>query len=293
MTGLPFDRLNSLDAHIAALFAAGENGALYERQDLQSQYQDSAGLVPVTAAGQLVGLTLDKRRGLARGPDVLVNGDFTQGATGWTVSGEDATHVATFAGGVLRYQSGTTSPQLAVGNAGAAVVAGDTYEVTAFCSQYVSGSVKLFEQAGFGNLTVNGVGTFRARLRAVGGGLTITRATANVDLTLDWVTACPIYGNHATQLTAGFKPAYQAGPARLVFDGADDALTTTFSSALGSNCTVVRSVPGTGAVILMGQTIGTSYADSTTNSGLLIIDRPLTTAETALVVRWGNQRAGV
>lgn len=42
------------------LFAAGELGAWYDPSDLSSMWQDSAGTVPVTAAGQPVGRIADK-----------------------------------------------------------------------------------------------------------------------------------------------------------------------------------------------------------------------------------------
>lgn len=42
------------------LFAAGEQGAWYDPSDFSSQFQDSAGATPVTAAGQPVGKVLDK-----------------------------------------------------------------------------------------------------------------------------------------------------------------------------------------------------------------------------------------
>lgn len=44
----------------AALFANGEKGAWYDPSDLSTLFQDVAGTVPVTAAGQLVALMLDK-----------------------------------------------------------------------------------------------------------------------------------------------------------------------------------------------------------------------------------------
>jgi hypothetical protein len=44
----------------ARLFATGEEGAWYDPSDLSTMFQDSAGTTPVTAAGQPVGLILDK-----------------------------------------------------------------------------------------------------------------------------------------------------------------------------------------------------------------------------------------
>ena len=43
-----------------ALFAAGEQGVWYDPSDLSTMFQDEAGTVPVTDAGQPVGLWLDK-----------------------------------------------------------------------------------------------------------------------------------------------------------------------------------------------------------------------------------------
>lgn len=43
-----------------SLFAAGEQGALYDSSDFSTMFQDSAGTTPVTAVGQPVGLLKDK-----------------------------------------------------------------------------------------------------------------------------------------------------------------------------------------------------------------------------------------
>jgi len=44
----------------AELFSSGEQGGWWDPSDLSSMFQDSAGTIPVTAAGQPVGLMLDK-----------------------------------------------------------------------------------------------------------------------------------------------------------------------------------------------------------------------------------------
>jgi len=62
---------------------------------------------------------------------------------------------------------------------------------------------------------------------------------------------------------------------------------------LGSTCTVARAVQGVGASILTNQTIGTTYTDNTDHCGLIIIDRALTTQETADVTTYLNTKAGV
>lgn len=81
----------SLTAQVQALFASGEQGAWYDPSDFSTMFQDSAGTTPVTAVEQPVGLMLDKRLGLARGPEIVVNGDFTSGTTGWTGTGAGVT----------------------------------------------------------------------------------------------------------------------------------------------------------------------------------------------------------
>lgn len=97
--------------------------------------------------------------------------------------------------------------------------------------------------------------------------------------------------NHARQSTADARPFYKTGPARIDFDGVDDALVTMFATSLGSDCTVGRAVPGTGAQILTGQTIGTSFTASDDYSALVIVDRALTSVETKQLTAYLNARA--
>lgn len=51
---------NTFNQLIKSLFAGGEQGFAYDPNDLTTMFQDAAGTVPVTAAGQPVGLILDK-----------------------------------------------------------------------------------------------------------------------------------------------------------------------------------------------------------------------------------------
>ena len=50
----------SFETVMKKLFANGEQGFFYDPNDLSTMYQDAAGTTPVTAAGQPVGLILDK-----------------------------------------------------------------------------------------------------------------------------------------------------------------------------------------------------------------------------------------
>ena len=91
----------------AALFTTGVNGAWYDPSDFSTMFQDAAGTTPVTAVGQPVGLMLDKSKGLVLGPELVTNGDFSQGATGWTLtSGWSVT-----GGSLVLVSTGTSFPQ--------------------------------------------------------------------------------------------------------------------------------------------------------------------------------------
>lgn len=255
----PFNRLDaspSLSAVVKSL-AAKYNGMLWDAQSFAGLYQDSAGTTPVTALGQPVGMMLGARAaGGERGPESLVNGDFSAGATGWTVTGADATHIATFANGTLRYRSDKTAPILSVTQA--AVTAGKTYEVTVVCSSWVSGSVKVFEQVG-GMLVVGGVGVFRAIITAAGSNAAIARNSANVDLTLDSISVREVPGATFTQATTTKRPTLQQaanGSRYLAFDGVDDGMVTaanvdlTATDAVTAGLALHKASDAAGALVL-------------------------------------------
>lgn len=193
------------------LFSESEQGIWLDPYDMSTMFQDAAGTTPVTALGQPVGLALDKRLGLALGPELLTNGDFSAGATGWSLAGEDATHILTFSNGTMRYQSGATTPVLSI-TQNNILAAGKSYQITAVCSQHTSGSVKMGEVAGgSGVLVVTGVGTFTAIITYTGlGSFQVLRNSANVDLTLDSLSIKEVKGNHAYQTTAASRPTLEA-----------------------------------------------------------------------------------
>lgn len=56
---------------VKKLFASNEVGFAYDPNDLSTMFQDAAGTVPVTAVGQLVGLVLDKSKGLTLGAELF------------------------------------------------------------------------------------------------------------------------------------------------------------------------------------------------------------------------------
>lgn len=68
------------------LFDAGEPGAWFDPSAMSTLYQDAYFWSPVTAVGQPVGGVIDARAagGANRGPELVTNGDFSAGLTGWT-----------------------------------------------------------------------------------------------------------------------------------------------------------------------------------------------------------------
>jgi hypothetical protein len=129
------------------------------------------------------------------GVELVTNGDFANGQTSWTVSGADATHIATFNGDTLRYQSSTTSPQLIVAQASVLEV-GKIYKITIDIETLTSGSLKVDSLGGLNITPSVGVSTFYAT--ATGTTFNITRATTNVDITIDDVSAIEVTAEDAS-----------------------------------------------------------------------------------------------
>ena len=119
------------------------------------------------------------------GPELLVNGHFEDGATGWTVSGEDGTHIITFANSTMRYQSDTTSPVLALSQLGLMTI-GARYQLVVVTSSYTGGSLKSDAASPpvFGNV----LGTATYTFTAVGSTFNVYRNSSNVDTTLDMLS---------------------------------------------------------------------------------------------------------
>lgn len=272
--------LSSSGWHPRRMFAPADLGTIQNPSNLPSIYQDSNG-VTAGAFGSVVGLVTDERYSLARGAEVAP----ALSAPNWVVTGTDATHVATFSNGTLRLQSDTISPILNVTKTGALTV-GTWYEVAITVSSWTSGAIKSDFMPG---ITTGAAGTFTYRVSAAATYIDMYRAGTNVDLTIGGLSIKPILGNHASQATAGSRPTLDS-PGKINYSSGTKSLVTTWASSLGSACTVAYAVPHGEAVILTGQTIGTSYTDTTDHCGRVIINRDITATETGQLRRWLNRR---
>lgn len=187
-----------------ALFANGEQGVIYDPNDLTTLFQDSAGTTPVTAAGQPVGLMLDKSRGLVRGAELIANPSFDNGASDWTVD-----PAWTVAGGEAT-KAGTGSENLYQNNAG--IVAGKWYAVTLVCTGSIRLLVNQRAVPTVAETAIAGVKTFYVLAPAVDTYPGITICSAQSGTVVRSVSVRELPGNHAFQSTAASRPILRQTP---------------------------------------------------------------------------------
>jgi hypothetical protein len=241
--GQPIDPVDPIDPEEPVdpdkpLFSNGEQGFFYDPNDLSTMLQDSAGTVPVTGAGQPVGLILDKSKELALGSELITNGDFSDGMTGWVV--KNGTSTATIVNGAARLTAtSSTSPQLSMPTA---FLADKYVEVSVDFMNRTGGSrvyigLSSTESTGVINSVVStktsGSVKFRARVPSnFNGGLycRLNSPTEGSYIDFDNISVKEIVGNHAYQTTSASRPILQrnatTGAYYLAFDGADDFLQT-------------------------------------------------------------------
>lgn len=269
---------------IKSLFANNKQGFVYDPNDLTTMFQDAAGTVPITGAGQAVGLLLDKSRGLVLGSDVIVNGGFDS-VSGW-VTGAGRT----VAGGVASWDgtSGGTIYQTTTG-----LVAGDYCEITYTIKNIASGSLRANLGNNFGVArTTAGIYTERLLHGTTANVVGVNTSSAGTVGSIDNISVRKVLGNHAYQPTSSMRPLLAASPQRLDYDTVDDRLITELPTQL-TGCTVIRAVPNVGTQILTNQTIPATYNDNTDHCGLIVINRALTATETSQITKLFNKAAGV
>lgn len=274
------------------LFSNGEQGFAYDPNDLSTMWQDAAGTIPVTAAGQPVGLMKDKSgrnnhayqtTSAARpilqqtpilGSELVVNGDFSDGLTGWfntnnwwsSVSGR-AYHPVTSSYYELRQSISNAVGKLVE-------VTSDIEVLQGRAVFSVTGDTNILKYYGVGKATHKFTQTLNAASYFF-----VARSGTNAEFYIDNVSIKEITG-------------YSTDQNYLKFDGVDDKLTTTLPTQL-TGCTVVRSVPNVGTQILTNQTVPTPYNDNIDHCGLIVINRDLTASETSQITKLFNKAAGV
>lgn len=293
----------TLNQIIKSLFANNEQGFAYDPNDLSTMFQDAAGTIPVTGAGQPVGLILDKSKGLALEHILTNSNDFTLSSGKWTVGSNvqfslNPTNGAaqlTFAGD--RYDL--------INHFGYGVLRSNLREMfeISFDAKHISGA-DMVVGLGYGDAqtvsaTENGrvVRRYSFKIFNNAGGLNraiifSSSSSKEAIWEISNVSTARVRGNHTHQNTSASRPILRDTPRRVDFDAVDDRLTTSLPAQL-TGCTVIRSVPNVGTQILTGQTIPATYEDNKDHCGLIVINRALTATEASQITKLFNRAAGV
>ena len=290
----------NIDQIIKSLFSNNEVGFAYDPNDLTTLYQDVAGTIPVTGAGQAVGLVLDKSKGLVLGAERVVNGNFDD-LSAWS---EYNAPIRSVQNGILKLEakplgSSGTFQDISLPNHSTCKVVVRARKVSGASAARI---MIMPRTSNFNtpNTAVEIIGdsfkdyTFYISKEADATGIRVYLQIAASDavIEVDSVSVKGIAGNHAYQTTSASRSILRDAPQRIDFDAVDDKLITNLPAQL-TGCTVVRSVPNVGTQILTNQTIPTPYNDNTDHCGLIVINRALTTAETAQITQLFNKAAGV
>lgn len=201
------------------LFTQGQQGAWYDPSDLRTLFQDAAGTIPVTGTGQPVGLMLDKRLGLVRGPDSRDTG--APAAFGTPPSA--ATYNADGEGTASRTDGSNFSYVTFTG-----VTIGKSYEITV---RNRGGSNLSVRTSSIGTVlfTVPAGATLTGRVVPAGlGALSVAPDTNGSSISFTVLSVRELPGSHARQATAASRPIYRdvGGLRYLECDGVDDGMVT-------------------------------------------------------------------
>jgi hypothetical protein len=196
----------ALAKEVRAMFLGNEQGAWYDPSDMSTLFQDAAGTTPVTSVEQPVGLVLDKSRGLVFGPELVANGDFSGGMTGWLRSqpswaisdgkasndGTNTVHASLRQNGVFTLGKSYLIEWDQVTNSG-------------FANLYNAGTPSQLITNG-----VTGTGKKSIRMTATTSGALFFEAAPGAVVSLDNISIRELPGNHAFQATAASRPVLSA-----------------------------------------------------------------------------------
>jgi hypothetical protein len=260
----------------SVLFAASEQGVWYDPSDLSTMFTDSAGTTPVAAPGSggatepVVGLMLDKSKGLVLGPELVTNGDFSAGTTGWSIS-------AIGGSGLVSVDSGRAKVELPTGGQvspwiyqAVTLTVGKIYKLSYSYEQGTSTSTRcVISATSSGGSAIylkpdtTGNGTFSVIFTAA----TATTyfcfqaltSTAGAYAYFDNISVRELPGNHATQSTSANRPTLSARVNQLIGTASLATQTVTVKATQQT-----LTFTGTGFITLSGAATGTYTAGSYT-----------------------------
>lgn len=211
----------NFNQQILKLFTNGEQGFAYDPNDLSTLYQDAAGTTPVTAAGQPVGLMLDKSKGLAVGEELFNQTvDFsTWTKTAAVTSATGNTFTTNGFGGCI---INPISSQMVAGKGYLVRVVGRS-TMQCYLRSGSSAEGRILINAREFDITIKSPISFADRTMYF-------QLQNSGTITVDSISIKELAGNHAYQTVSAARPILQrnatTGAYYLAFDGADDFLQT-------------------------------------------------------------------
>jgi hypothetical protein len=246
---------------LAQLFRNGEPGAWFDKDDLSTMYQDSAGTTPAYAPGQgsadcPIGLWLDKSLGVTVGPERVSNGGFDS-STGWTPG--DGTMA--ISGGALAFTNTPNAVSITGTGATSAPAAGMWLRASLNLVSLTAGAVRVI-YAGSVAATFSTAGQKVVYFQAASAAnIPTLQAIGSTTAVVDSFSIVQIAGSHASQSTANSRPTDTARKNLLL---GTDALATQSVTTIAAP--YVLSFWGTGTVTLSGtSTAGPLVGTGTSN----------------------------
>lgn len=184
------------DAHV---YLPGSSGVSLSGL-LTNNYTDSSGSTGYSAVDGTAGRVLDAAGSV--GPELVTNGDFSDGATGWTLGAGWAV-----SGGVLVHTS--AAYEYATFLTGAAFTEGATYRV-AFTQVSGASGLNVFVKGGSAS-TSGGAGEKVVYVVASSSTTGFRFGQGAADTVIDNISVKQVTGIHATQATTANKPALRRG----------------------------------------------------------------------------------
>lgn len=267
------------DGWLYSLFASGEDGFLFgDWTELDELFTTSLGSTAVAADADPVGLALDDHawgsrtlaQQLAQATELVTNGDFSNGTTGWTAS--NSTLAA--ADGRLSVTSTGTSVASRATQTISGLVVGATYRLSIIARKPNGSSPTvgafMSSETGATNYTSSATDTTLSYFFTA----TATSRTLNLDNSASGMTPGQVAefgavsikrvdGNHALQATSTQRAVYKtnSGKPYFLFDGSDDRVVTPFvPTAALTMALAFNSATGNAALIGGGDSAGNRRA---------------------------------
>ena len=242
----------TLAQRIAYMFANSEQGAWYDPSGMSTMYQDAAGTTPVYMPGQgqvdpPVGLLLDKRLGLTRGPERFSDAAVTFAGESYRVSP-----------GVYRSYSSAGAYNMI--NLSGDLTVGGWYELQfTIDSVAVVGSGIVLEgvTAQSSTIVFTTVGRKSIIINTAQNYVGLKRSGSACDYQISGVSIRALAGNHAYQTTTTSRPTLSARYNQLTNT---ESLATQSVAVAATTYTLTTAGPG--SVTLSGAASGTYMAGS-------------------------------